>query len=96
MGTSFIPKQASSTSAAPAGASAAFSLASECPQVRFIWAPSVAGTRCQVRWGTGAQTAVTTDMQLTENVPECFTKQDATDGAVIGTGTLYVICGTGD
>lgn len=96
MADTFIPKQASSTSAAPAGSSATFSLAGECPQVRFLWKATTAGNTCQVRWGKGAQTAVTTDMSLVDGAAECFGKQDATDGAVIGTGTLYIICGTGD
>jgi hypothetical protein len=96
MADTFAPKLASATSAAPAGATAAFSLAGECPQVRFLWKPTTAGDRCQVRWGKGAQTAVTTDMQLSDAGPEAFTKQDATDGAVIGTGTLYIICGHGE
>lgn len=96
MGQSFIPKFASATSAAPAGSSASANLAPECPQVRLLWAPTSAGNRCQVRWGKGSQTAVTTDMQIQENAPEAFTKQDADTLAVIGTGTLYIICGTGD
>ena len=98
MGTSFIPKVGGggSTSAAPAGSTTAFSMPAECPQVRFIWKPTTPGGRGQVRWGKGTQTAVTTDMELVEGLPECFTKQDATDGAVIGTGVLYVTCGTGD
>src|SRR5688572_3586756 len=84
------------TSAAPAGSSAAFSLDGSCPQVRFLWKATTAGNLCQIRWGKGSQTAVTTDMPLADGLPEAFTKQDATDGAVIGTGTLYIICGHGE
>jgi hypothetical protein len=49
-----------------------------------------------VRWGKGAQTAVTTDLCLAPGAIETFDKGSATDLAVIGTGTLYIICGTGD
>jgi hypothetical protein len=35
-------------------------------------------------------------MQLYENQPEAFSKQDADTLAVIGTGTLYIICGHGN
>lgn len=96
MADTFIPKQASATSAAPAGASAAFTLAGECPQVRFVWKATTAGNLCQIRWGKGAQTAVTSDMAMADGATETFGKQDATDGAVIGTGTLYIISGTGN
>lgn len=96
MAVSFCPKLASATSAAPAGTSAAATLAGDCPQVRFIWKPTAAGDLCQVRWGKGSQTAQTSDMAVAEGGPECFTKGDATDLAVIGTGTLYIVCGHGD
>lgn len=93
MATSFIPKQSSATTAAPAGSSTSAALAPECPQVRLYWSGAAVA---QVRWGKGAQTAVTTDMVLVPGAVEVFTKQDADTLAVIGTGTLYVICGTGD
>jgi hypothetical protein len=97
MAETFAPKLASSTSASPAGSSASLNLAPECPQVRLLWVPTSAGDRAQVRWGKGAQTALTTDMQLCGGaVPECFTKQDADTLAVIGTGTLYATCGHGE
>jgi hypothetical protein len=35
-------------------------------------------------------------MAMIDGATEVFTKQDASDLAVIGTGTLYVICGTGE
>lgn len=86
---------AGATSAAPAGSSASASLDGSCPQVRLLWKATTAGNLCQVRWGKGAQTAVTTDMSMADGATECFSKQDATDLAVIGTGTLYIICGHG-
>ena len=92
----FTPKQPSATTAAPAGASAAATLAGECPQVRLIWKATTSGNLCQIRWGKGSQTAVTTDMAMADGATEVFTKQDATDLAVIGTGTLYVVCGVGE
>jgi hypothetical protein len=96
MSDTFAPKFASATSAAPAGSSAAATLAGECPQVRLAWKATSSGDRCQIRWGKGSQTALTTDMQMLDGATECFSKQDATDLAVIGTGTLYIICGTGE
>jgi hypothetical protein len=98
MAETFIPLKggAGATSAAPAGSSASCSLESSAPQVRLLWVPTSAGTRCQVRWGKGTQTALTTDMQLVENQPEAFSKGDADTLAVIGTGTLYVISGHGN
>lgn len=92
----FKPKQTSSTSAAPAGASASATLAGECPQVRLAWKATSSGDRCQVRWGIGSQTAVTTDMTMLDGATEVFGKQDADTLAVIGTGTLYVVCGVGE
>jgi hypothetical protein len=35
-------------------------------------------------------------MQLADGAIETFSKQDADTLAVIGTGTLYIVCGTGD
>jgi hypothetical protein len=96
MADTFIPKLVSATTAVVAGSSATFSLAGECPQVRFVWKATTAGNLCQIRWGKGSQVAVTTDMAMADTATECFGKQDATDGAVIGTGTLYIICGTGN
>lgn len=96
MATSFYPKPGANTSIAPAGATASGSVPAECPQIRFLWVPTTPGNRCQVRWGVGAQTATTSDMQLVENMPEAFTKGPADTVAVIGTGTLYITCGTGD
>jgi hypothetical protein len=92
MKSAFTPKQASSTSASPAGSSASASLAAECPDVRLYWAGVAAA---QIRWGKGAQTAVTTDMSLAPGSVEVFGKQDADTIAVIGNGTLYIVCGTG-
>ena len=91
----FTPKLASATSAAPAGASASTTLAAECPQVRLAWKATTAGDRCQVRWGVGAQTALTSDMTMLDGATEVFTKQLADTIAVIGTGTLYVVSGAG-
>lgn len=93
MGSAFIPKLASATTAAPAGSSASAALAPECPQVRLYWSGASAA---QARWGKGAQTAVATDLALAPGAIEVFTKQDADTLAVIGTGTLYIVCGTGD
>lgn len=96
MADTFIPKQSSSTSAAPAGSSASASLEASCPQVRLLWKATTAGNLCQVRWGKGAQTALATDLSLIDGAVECFGKQDADTIAVIGAGTLYIVCGTGD
>jgi hypothetical protein len=92
----FSPKLASSTTASPAGSSAPASLAGECPAVRLLWKATSAGDLCQVRWGKGSQTAVTTDMSMADGATEVFQKGDATDLAVIGTGTLKIVCGTGE
>lgn len=96
MAETFIPKQASATSAAPAGSSASANLAPECPQIRLGWKATSAGGVANIRWGKGAQTAVTSDMAMLDGATECFGKQDADTLAVIGTGTLYVISGTGN
>ena len=96
MAETFIPKQVNATSASPAGASASATLAGECPQVRLAWKATTAGGVANIRWGKGAQTAVTTDFAMLDGATECFGKQDATDLAVIGTGTLYIVCGTGN
>jgi hypothetical protein len=98
MATSFIPKQASSTSisASTTSAGSAGNLAGECPQVRLYNSGAVT---VFVRWGVGAQTALTTDMALAPGSVEAFTKQNADTLAAItssGEATLYVICGTGD
>jgi hypothetical protein len=93
MADTFIPKLASATTAAPSGSSASASLAAECPNVRLYWSGAAVA---QVRWGKGSQTAVTTDMALAPGAVEVFGKQDADTLAVIGTGTLYIICGTGN
>jgi hypothetical protein len=96
MGNAFTPKLASATTAAPAGSSASASLASECPNVRLRWAPTDGSSAAQVRWGKGAQTAVAADMHLAAGAIEVFGKGDADTLAVLGTGTLYIVCGTGD
>lgn len=95
MAETFAPKLASATSAAPAGSSASASLAGECPQVRLVWKATSGGV-ANIRWGKGAQTAQTTDMAMQDAATETFTKQDATDLAVIGTGTLYIVSGHGN
>jgi hypothetical protein len=95
MADTFNPKFASSTSAAPAGSSASANLAGECPQVRLLWKATTAGNTCQIRWGKGVQTAVTSDPSMADGATEVFAKQDADTLAVIGTGTLYIVCGTG-
>jgi hypothetical protein len=52
---------------------------------------------CFVRWGTTAQTAVTTDLAIAPGTVEAFTKNNATRLAAIGTsGTLYITTGTGE
>src|SRR5688572_10915944 len=66
-----------------------------CQQVRLLWKATTAGNLAQVRWGIGEQTAVTTDMSIVDGFPEAFTKGNANTLSVIGTGTLYVISGTG-
>jgi hypothetical protein len=50
-----------------------------------------------VRWGTTAQTAVTTDMAIAPGAVECFTKNNATRLAAISAsaGTLYITTGDG-
>lgn len=51
-----------------------------------------------VRWGTGAQTAVTTDMALAPGGVEVFDKGSANTLAAImssGSGTLYISVGSG-
>jgi hypothetical protein len=100
MADSFLPLRGGrgAFSIAPSGSATGSTgnLDASCPQVRLLWVPTTPGDRCQVRWGVGTQTAVTTDMQLTDDGPEAFTKGDADTLSVIGTGTLYVICGHGD
>jgi predicted RNA-binding protein len=51
-----------------------------------------------VRWGTSAQTAVTTDMAIAPGTVEMFTKNNATRLAAISTstGSLYITTGTGE
>lgn len=93
MSTAFIPKFPSATSITVAGTSSSASIPVECPQVRLIWS---GGANCQVIWGVGAQTATTSHMQLIPGAIEVFGVQNADTIAVIGTGTLYIICGTGD
>ena len=53
-----------------------------------------------IRWGVGAQTALTTDMPILGGVTEVFTKSTATDTvAAITSGadttTIYITCGEG-
>lgn len=53
-----------------------------------------------VRWGTGTQTALTTDMPLMPGTVELFTKAAGTDtiAAICASGltsTLYITCGEG-
>jgi hypothetical protein len=51
-----------------------------------------------VRWGSSAQTAVTTDMALAPGAVEVFHKANATRLAAItasGSGTLYISTGIG-
>lgn len=96
MSDTFIPKFASATSAAPAGSTTAATLAGECPQLRLVWKATTSGGVANVIWGKGAQTATTSHMALQDGATESFTKQDADSLAVIGTGTLYIICGTGN
>lgn len=51
-----------------------------------------------VRWGTTAQTAVTTDLCLAPGAVETFSKANATRLAAImssGSGTLYITTGQG-
>jgi uncharacterized PurR-regulated membrane protein YhhQ (DUF165 family) len=52
-----------------------------------------------VRWGTTAQTAVTTDMAIAPGATEAFTKNNATRIAAIlasGTGSVYITTGNGE
>lgn len=52
-----------------------------------------------VRWGTTAQTAVTTDMAIAPGTVEVFSKNNATRLAAItasGSGTLYITTGIGE
>lgn len=94
MSATFCPKQSSATTAVASGSSTSASLDPSCPQVRLMWSGATPPT---VRWGKGAQTAVSTDMAITPNyAPEAFTKQDADTIAVLGTGTLYIVCGHGE
>lgn len=95
MSDSFIPKFASATAANPAGSSASVSLAPECPDVRLMWRATTARDSCQVIWGIGTQTATTAHMDMADGATEVFTKQNADTLAVIGTGKLSVVCGTG-
>lgn len=81
-------------SVAPAGASTAAALDGSCPQVYLVWKATNGGV-ANVRWGKGAQTAVATDLALVDGSAQTFSKQDATDLAVIGSGTLYICCGYG-
>lgn len=91
----FIPQFASRKTASPSGSTTSVALEPTCPQVRLNWVATTPGTQCQVIWGKGAQTALTTHMDLNDGAIEVFGKQDADTLAVIGTGTLKVICGTG-
>jgi hypothetical protein len=54
---------------------------------------------CYIRWGTGAQTALTTDMILVPGVVEVFSKaySDDTVAAITSssTCTVYITCGEG-
>ena len=92
----FAPKLASATSASPAGSSASVTVPAECPQVRLIWKATTSGNLCQIIWGKGAQTATTSHMSMADGATEVFTKQEADTLAVIGTGTLYVVCVVGE
>jgi hypothetical protein len=52
-----------------------------------------------VRWGTTAQTAVTTDLAIPSGAVEAFTKNNATRIAAIlasGTGSVYITTGNGE
>lgn len=52
-----------------------------------------------VRWGTTAQTAVTTDMPIGSGHTESFTKNNAIRLAAImssGSGTIYITTGNGE
>lgn len=53
-----------------------------------------------IRWGVGAQTALTTDMPVLAGTVETFTKGNSTDtvAAICASGqtaTIYVTCGEG-
>lgn len=90
----FTPASTASISVTATSASA--SVVAGCQQVRMY----NSGTKdCYVRWGVGAQTAVTTDMPLKAGTVEYFTKGFAdTVAAICGgadTTTLLITSGAG-
>lgn len=97
MSAAFIPAQDSAFTITPSGSATGSTnnLLASAPDMRLAWKATTAGGVCQVRWGKGAQTATTSHMTMLDGVTEVFTKQDADTLSVIGTGTLYVVCGTG-
>ena len=74
--------------AGPSGGKAVMRVVNAGPNTAFI------------RWGVGAQTALTTDMPVLAGTVELFTKSEDTDTvaaicASAQTATLYVTCGEG-
>ncbi len=96
MSKNFIPSQVPSSTGTivVAASSGSASIPAECPDIRLRWV-GTASADGNVKWGKGAQTATTSNMVLSSGIIEMFGKQDADTIAVVGTGTLYYTCGTG-
>lgn len=97
MSNLFQPMPGKSTSISATATTASASVDATAPQVRLYNAGS---QKCHVRWGIGAQTAVTTDMVLAAGAIETFHKGAAdTIAAICATGetaTLYITPGVGE
>jgi hypothetical protein len=96
MTTVFTPSPGGSTTIGVTTSTASKTIQSQPRQVRLYNSGDVA---VFVRWGKGAQSAVTTDMAIAPGATEAFTKEDADTIAAItesGSATLYITCGTGE
>jgi hypothetical protein len=93
----FQPMPGKSTSIAATATTASADVPAEAASLRvFNLGPST----IFVRWGVGAQTAVTTDMAIPAGVVEMFHKGAANTVAAIcgagGTATIYLTPGVGE
>jgi len=94
---SFTPSAGNTVRIAATAASAPATLAIQSAQVRFV---NTGPNKVFVRWGVGAQTALTTDTPIASGATEVFTKPPgALDIAAIcdatETATLFVTPGEG-
>ncbi len=92
----FQPMPGKSTSISASASTASAAVDNTAPQLRIY---NAGAATVFIRWGIGAQTAVTTDMAIPAGVVEVFSKGAADTVAAItasGSATVYLTPGVGD